>query len=252
PKVVAGDAGAPLPASPATPGSRRLALTTPYLPGPDVQQVQAALGRWGQQITADGVFGPATKQAIEQFQRSQGLIADGIVGPQTWAFLQRQPAQQLPSPAPGPLLRLTNPFTTGDPVRTLQQALARTGIAIAADGVFGPASDRAVRQFQASRGLVADGIVGPQTWAFLQNQSAPTPPAPTTPAVIRVLRLANPLTRGDDVRSVQQALTRAGFSLVADGVFGPASDRAVRQFQASRGLTADGIVGSQTRRALGV
>ncbi|MGB6015965.1 MAG: peptidoglycan-binding protein, partial [Nodosilinea sp.] len=164
----------------------------------------------------------------------------------------RQPAQQLPSPAPGPLLRLTNPFTTGDPVRTLQQALARTGIAIAADGVFGPASDRAVRQFQASRGLVADGIVGPQTWAFLQNQSAPTPPAPTTPAVIRVLRLANPLTRGDDVRSVQQALTRAGFSLVADGVFGPASDRAVRQFQASRGLTADGIVGSQTRRALGV
>jgi peptidoglycan hydrolase-like protein with peptidoglycan-binding domain len=67
-----------------------------------------------------------------------------------------------------------------------------------------------------------------------------------------VLRLANPNSRGDDVRAVQQAIARAGFPLTADGVFGPATDRAVRQFQASRGLTVDGIVGSQTRRALGV
>lgn len=235
-----------------TPGSRLLALTNPPLTGQDVQNLQADLVRWGAQIIPDGEFGPATKQAVEQFQRSQGLIPDGIVGPQTWAFLQRQPSQPLPSPAQGQLLRLTNPFTTGDAVRRLQQALARTGIAIAADGVFGSATDRAVRQFQASRGLVADGIVGPQTLALLQNQSAPTPPAQRPPAVIRVLRLNNPLTQGDDVRAVQQAIARAGFALVADGVFGPATDRAVRQFQASRGLVADGIVGSRTRASLGV
>ncbi|PSR15452.1 peptidoglycan-binding protein, partial [filamentous cyanobacterium CCP3] len=173
-------------------------------------------------------------------------------GPQPWAFLQRQPQPPLPAPTQGQLLRLTNPFTTGDAVRSLQQALARAGIAIAADGIFGPATDRAVRQFQASRGLVADGIVGPQTWARLQTQSTPTPPTTRPPAVIRVLRLANPYTQGDDVRAVQQAIARAGFPLVADGVFGPATDRAVRQYQASRGLVVDGVVGSRTRASLGV
>ncbi|WP_228037547.1 peptidoglycan-binding protein [Nodosilinea sp. LEGE 06152] len=153
-----------------TPGSRLLALANPYLTGQDVQQLQADLVRWGAQITPDGVFGPATKQAVEQFQRSQGLFADGIVGPQTWAFLQRQPTPPAPpSPAPSPnrLLRLTNPLTTGADVRAVQQALARAGIALAADGSFGPATDRAVRQFQASRGLTVDGIVGSRTRASL-------------------------------------------------------------------------------------
>ncbi|WP_228041260.1 peptidoglycan-binding protein, partial [Nodosilinea sp. LEGE 07088] len=171
-----------------TPGMRLLALTNPYLTGQDVQKLQSDLVRWGAQITPDGVFGPATKQAVEQFQRSQGLVADGIVGPQTWAFLQRQPSPSRSSTAQ--VLRLTHPFTTGDAVRTVQQALVRAGIAIATDGVFGPASDRAVRQFQASRGLVADGVVGPQTWALLQNpgqNQAPAPPAaPPMPSFIRV------------------------------------------------------------------
>ncbi|WP_052050932.1 peptidoglycan-binding protein [Leptolyngbya sp. KIOST-1] len=257
--------GSPGGGVPGMPGSRLLTLTDPFTSGEDVRQVQQALVRWGATITADGLFGPATRQAVEQFQRSQGLVTDGIVGPQTWALLQRQPTPPPPPVTPPPqnrVLRLTNPFTTGEDVRTLQQAIARSGIAVTADGIFGPATDRAVRQFQASRGLVADGIVGPQTWARLQNQPTASPPAPSpapqpppaqgTPTHIRVLRLTNPFTRGDDVRAVQQAIARAGFAVVADGIFGPATDRAVRQFQASRRLSVDGIVGSQTRRALGV
>ncbi|TVQ10686.1 MAG: hypothetical protein EA368_07015 [Leptolyngbya sp. DLM2.Bin27] len=252
--------------TPPAPGSRLLRLTNPLTSGEDVRQVQQALVRWGASITTDGLFGPATRQAVEQFQRSQNLVADGIVGPQTWAFLQRTPTPPTPPTPPPPplnrLLSLTNPFTIGDDVRTAQRALAQAGIAVVSDGIFGPATDRAVRQFQSSRGLVADGIIGPQTWARLQNQlstppPAPTPPPPTppaqsTPTHIRVLRLATPFTRGDDVRIVQQAIARSGIPVVADGVFGPATDRAVRQFQARRGLTVDGIVGSQTRRALGV
>ncbi len=239
--------------TPTTPGVRLLSLTNPYLSGEDVRQVQQALGRWGANITADGYFGPSTGLAVEQFQRSQNLVADGIVGPQTWAFLQRQATP----PSPGRLLRLTNPYTTGEDVQAVQQAIARAGFPLTADGVFGPAAERALRQFQASRGLVADGIVGPQTWAALQSQTATSPPAQgpppqSTPTHIRVLRLANPNSRGDDVRAVQQAIARAGFPLTADGVFGPATDRAVRQCQSSRGLTVDGIVGSQTRASLGV
>ncbi|PZU93725.1 MAG: peptidoglycan-binding protein, partial [Leptolyngbya sp.] len=112
-------------------------------------------------------------------------------------------------------------------------------------------TDRAVRQFQSSRGLTTDGVVGSQTWTRLQQQVT-TPPTPTSPSFIRVLRLANPYTRGEDVRAVQQAIARAGIPVVADGVFGPGTDRAVRQFQSSRGLTTDGIVGSRTRASLGV
>ena len=44
----------------------------------------------------DGIFGERTKQAVIQFQSSQGLAADGIVGPQTWAALMKFGA-----PAPG-------------------------------------------------------------------------------------------------------------------------------------------------------
>jgi peptidoglycan hydrolase-like protein with peptidoglycan-binding domain/GH24 family phage-related lysozyme (muramidase) len=255
----AGSSSSQVSGSGAAPGSRLLSLTTPNLRGQDVQQVQVALGRWGANLSADGVFGPATQQAVQQFQRSQGLVADGIVGPQTWARLQQSPqpspppiAPPLPtSPSTAPsqnrLLRLTNPYTSGQDVRALQQALARSGIALPADGIFGPATERAVRLFQANRGLVTDGVVGPRTWALLQNQATPTPSSQS-----RVLRLTQPFTTGEDVRAVQRALARSGIGVAADGIFGPGTDRAVKQFQASRGLVADGIVGAQTRSRLGV
>lgn len=242
---------------PTAPGSRPLRLTTPHRQGPDVQQAQTALGRWGFNLVPDGVFGPATQRAVEQFQRRQGLTPDGIIGPQTWAVLQRPPMAPPVPPAPSPppqsipvprLLRLTQPFTRGEDVRTLQQALARSGVALVVDGIFGPGTERAVKLFQSSRGLTPDGIVGPRTWAMLQGSATAQAPA----SAGRLLRLTHPFTTGPDVRHLQQALTRSGFSVAADGIFGPGTERAVRQFQTSRRLVADGVVGAQTRARLGI
>ncbi|MGY1607689.1 MULTISPECIES: DUF2272 domain-containing protein [unclassified Geodermatophilus] len=57
-------------------------------------------------------------------------------------------------------------------------------------------------------------------------------------------------SRGPGVVALQRALTTLGTPLTADGVFGPATERAVRDFQASAGLVVDGVVGSGTRAAL--
>jgi hypothetical protein len=53
--------------------------------------------------------------------------------------------------------------------------------------------------------------------------------------------------RGDAVRQVQEAL-----DVVSDGIFGAQTERAVRRFQKSKGLTVDGVVGPATRDALGL
>jgi GH24 family phage-related lysozyme (muramidase) len=60
----------------------------------------------------------------------------------------------------------------GENVKKLQRALSRAGFAVTVDGVFGPATERAVRAVQSAHGLVADGIAGPQTWKALTPKAA--------------------------------------------------------------------------------
>lgn len=54
-------------------------------------------------------------------------------------------------------------------------------------------------------------------------------------------------SRGDDVKTLQRKL-----NLVADGIFGPLTEEAVREFQNLHGLTVDGIAGPKTWVALGI
>jgi len=51
--------------------------------GDDVKRLQKAL-----QIGADGIFGPGTEAKVKEFQKGEGLVADGIVGRKTWEALQ--------------------------------------------------------------------------------------------------------------------------------------------------------------------
>ena len=74
-------------------------------------------------------------------------------------------------------------------------------------------------------------------------------PAPT----LRDLNMdAMPTLNGNDVRQVQQALTRRGFNPgPIDGVYGPLTTEAVRSFQDRYGINASGQVDNQTLFALG-
>jgi chitosanase len=83
------------------------------------------------------------------------------------------------------------------------------------------------------------------------NSALPAERVPTgaTP-VARTLRLAQPLMKGEDVRALQAALNRVGFASTPDGVFGPATDALLKQFQRSRNLTPDGMAGPRTQAVI--
>jgi peptidoglycan hydrolase-like protein with peptidoglycan-binding domain len=123
------------------------------------------------------------------------------------------------------------------PTRPLQQLLRARNHPVAVDGIFGPATESAVRAFQQSRGLAADGIVGPQTWSRL---------------VVQVRRGST----GDAVRGVQEVIKfhdqsdGEGTPVHVDGIFGPRTDGFIRGFQSALGIASDGIVGPVTWRAL--
>ncbi len=69
----------------------------------------------------------------------------------------------------------------------------------------------------------------------------------------RLLVLVAPNLRGDDVAELQSSLARIGFdSGRVDGIFGPATARALEDFQHNSGLYVDGVCGASTVRALEV
>lgn len=55
--------------------------------GNGVRELQTGLNKLGNELSVDGRFGPITEQAVLTFQQAQGLEADGVVGPITWAAL---------------------------------------------------------------------------------------------------------------------------------------------------------------------
>ncbi len=68
--------------------------------GEDVTRLQEALNRNGAKLEADGNFGPATKAAVETYQRSNNLDVDGVAGAKTLAALnvtQQQSATAQPT-----------------------------------------------------------------------------------------------------------------------------------------------------------
>lgn len=67
------------------------------------------------------------------------------------------------------LLLLTQPRMTGPDVIELQVNLSVHGVKVAADGVFGPVTDQAVRSFQRAHGLIVDGKVGASTHLALAS-----------------------------------------------------------------------------------
>jgi peptidoglycan hydrolase-like protein with peptidoglycan-binding domain len=107
-------------------------------------------------------------------------------------------------------------------------------------------------------GLAVGGVFSsskPRTAASLTTTGAAgTTTAPTATKPSRVAAPSVPLKPGDSgaqVKVLQRALARLGYASGAvDGSYGPSTQAAVAKFQHAAGLTADGVVGPKTRRAI--
>lgn len=97
---------------------------------------------------------------------NEKIAEDGKFGPQTEKALNRSPAKgfdRAPWDEQPRILRLSRPMIEGSDVLRLQEFLQKAGFTISVDGVFGAGTDKAVKQFQQQKSLIADGIVGAKT-----------------------------------------------------------------------------------------
>ncbi len=149
--------------------------------GPSVEELQRRLTASGFPLEVDGSLGPLSVAALEAYQSSRGLDVDGVAGLQTWtAILTDQPTvdpgdspvkQAVRSPDSHASTRpKLNRGSKGLDVVDLQRRLIAIGHKPGEDdGLFGPLTDTAVRDYQGSRSLEVDGIVGLHTWSALMS-----------------------------------------------------------------------------------
>lgn len=129
-------------------------------------------------------------------------------------------------------------------VADVQARLRALGLPVEDEaGVFADSTRHAVRTFQQTRGILVDGIVGPNTWTELVEASWRLGD--------RSLYLKHPPFRGDDVSLLQKRLNALGFdSGREDGIFGEDTARAVKAFQKEYGVAEDGIWGPRSQASL--
>lgn len=136
-------------------------------------------------LTVDGQFGSQTEQAVMSFQQNYNqlgksnpdyLLVDGTVGKETWRAI----SNILPDVGCGSLIPTNSNYSginlpvlsegkAGEAVRFLQKFLIGYGYTVTFDAQFGSQTKQAVMYFQSNHGLIADGVVGENTWQAIAD-----------------------------------------------------------------------------------
>lgn len=253
--------------------------------GDDVTSLQTRLTELGYYTgRISGSFGKLTGQAVEAFQKANGLTADGIAGIKTQTKIYSASAIPASAASTGSVTDAA-PGSTGDTVasagviyetlrsgsnsegvRQMQLKLKELGYYSGnVTGNFGNVTWEAVKAFQKASGLKADGVAGQKTLEKLYNTASPETGATDVPSLdagtssdtavdtsnadtTLTLRVG---TNSDAVKQMQQRLKELGYySGNVTGNFGNVTWEAVRKFQKAKGLTADGVAGPKTLAAL--
>lgn len=203
---------------------------------------------------ADGVWGPRTASALEEYQMENNLQPTGQPHPVTLSRL----GVEADAKAQGKMSKQASVDLQKNTIREIQQSLRNEGFNPGpADGIWGPRTASALEDFQQENNLQPTGQPHPETLNELgvqaevgmqtrANQQASMEQSQTTQRTAMQLQQ-------NTIREIQQSLRQEGFDPgPADGVWGPQTASAVRSFQMEKNLQATGEPTSSTLNELGV
>ncbi|MDO4267104.1 MAG: peptidoglycan-binding protein [Eubacteriales bacterium] len=201
--------------------------------GDDIRRIQERLYQLGylaNDSLVTGNFGDSTEEAVKRMQSMNNLEEDGKVGRRTMNLLYSDEVKP----------NLLSYGERSDVVLEAQKRLKALGyMTTDPDGTFGNDTILAVKQFQSRNDQVVDGYLGPATRVALNSDTA----------VPNGLSLGD---SGENITRVQSMLAKLGYlsSANATGYYGEITENAVKSFQRTNGLSADGTVGAQTMAKL--
>lgn len=189
---------------------------------------------------ADGIYGSYTTAAVRLYQRNRGLPQTGVVDAATATAMGLFKPSITPRPTPVP---------PGGP------APARTYTVVRGDSLYGIArkSGVSIDVLLSLNNLRLNSVIHPGMVLTVAAGSAASSRLATTAAPASWANLAIG-SRGASVAAAQRAVINSGIYLRggADGIFGPYTQAALRQYQRNRGLAQTGVVDTPTAQAMGL
>ena len=197
---------------------------------------------------ADGVYGEKTRAAVSSFQKAEGLAVTGKFNDETLNVLytKQTKAPEVPeetaTPVESPKREVKRTTETvgavgADDIKECQQKLISLGyLSGKADGILGSQTAQALKAYQKDRGLSVTGVYDEETQQMMQRKAGGTYAKGD---------------RGAEVKRYQRRLLRTGYlEGHADGVFGSATEKAVRNFQKDNKLQVTGRLDEKTMKEL--
>ena len=239
--------------------------------------------------TISGHYGSITEAAVMNFQRKNGLSADGIAGAKTLAKIEEKVNGTSSSSSSGSSSSSSSSSNVAanssgllkygvrsDAVRTLQQNLKTLGYYDGSvTGNFGRLTKEAVYNFQKANGLSADGVAGAKTLSSISGKlsgnsssgnssssgssnsnsnssgSSSSNNSSDSSTLLNTSVMLQQGSSSSEVLKLQNMLASLGFYTGnKTGNFGALTADAVMAYQKSKGLTADGIAGKKTLAAI--
>jgi peptidoglycan hydrolase-like protein with peptidoglycan-binding domain len=172
--------------------------------GPDVRELQQALGQAGFKVKVDGHFGTGTLRAVKRFQRASRLEPSGTVGTRTVKALKRalrgssanvnggfsdNPSDDGAHHSLGDRIPVKRGMS-GHDIRVLQDFLTRAGFKVDIDGEFGSTTEKTVKKFETAQNRAVDGIMDAGDIDALRTLAGEDDPAADTQPVSQPTQLA--------------------------------------------------------------
>lgn len=224
--------------------------------GDDVRSMQKRLIELGYLSgSADGSFGPSTKQALINFQNDNGVTADGIAGTETLNLLFTEYPDGVGINVDSPIVaeagtvvddstvsstgyRIININATGSSVSNLQTKLKELGFYNGEiNAILDEDTREALMAFQQENFLTVDGIAGPATQRLLYGTIEPNVQ----------YAAVNEKSDTTEILNLQYTLYELGYYQDRiNGVFNDSLENAIKEFQSNNGLRVDGVAVTDT------